>query len=138
MPSKYDKEAADRLAESIAADPHNYELADFIADLVGLRTEFDRAENRACLLVDVLGRGLGSRKAAAEHLTVPGKWRRVLQISTELDGGAALPWHPPTENRVRQWRMRFLPDRRRDDHKVVPETLRRIQAKVMEWMQLQQ
>lgn len=132
MPSKYDKEAADRLAESVAADPHNYELADFIADLIGLRTDFDRAENRACLLVDVLGRGLGSRKAAAEHLTVPGKWHRIMQISGELEGGAPLTWNPPTENRVRQWRRRFLPDRDRPDHKVIPKALRRLQAKVME------
>ena len=132
MPSKYDKEAADRLAESIAADPHTYELADTIADVIGLRTDFERAENRVCLLVDVLGRGLGSRKAAAEHMTVPGKWRRILQISNELDGGAMLAWNPPTENRVRQWRTRILPDRKRPDHKVVPESLGRIQAKVME------
>ena len=132
MPSKEVKEAADRFAESVASDPHTYELADFIADLIGLRTEFDRAENRACTIVEVIGRGLGSRQAAAEHMTVPGNWRRVLQISSELDGGAALPWSPPTENRVRQWRRRLLPDRTRADYKVVPETLRRIQAKVME------
>jgi len=132
MPAKYDKEAADQLAESIAADPHLYELADFISGLIGLRTDLERAESRACLLIDILGRGLGARQVAAAHMTVPGKWRRILQISTELDGGAPLPWNPPTETRVRQWRQRFLPAGWRPDHRVVPATLRQIQAKVTE------
>ena len=132
MPAQYDKEAADRFAESVAADPHIYELADFIADLQCLRTDVQRAENRACLLIDVIGRGLGSRQAAAHHMNVPGKWARMLRISSELDGGAPLTWSPPTETRVRQWRQRFLPRGWRPDHKVVPDVLRQIQAKVTE------
>lgn len=132
MPAKYDKEAADQLAESIAADPHLYELADFISGLIGLRTDLERAESRACLLIDILGRGLGARQVAAAHMTVPGKWRRILQISGELDAGAPLTWNPPTETRVRQWRQRFLPRGWRPDHQVLPQTLRQIQAKVIE------
>lgn len=84
------------------------------------------------LLVDALGRGLGSRQAAAEHMTVPGKWMRTMTISGEVPGGGTLPWNPPTEDRVRKWRLQFLPAEWRPDHRVIPETLRRIQGKVME------